>query len=77
MSAAVVQPGLEIQRSDCVDYEHAWHTMQCYTDTRDAGSPDRIWLLQHPPVFTLGQAGRREHLLDPARLPEREHRRML
>ncbi len=69
MSAAVVQPGLEIQRSDCVDYEHAWHIMQRYTDTRDAGSPDRIWLLQHPPVFTLGQAGRREHLLDPGATP--------
>ncbi len=69
MPGAVRQPRLEVQRSDCVDYEQAWHAMQRYTDARDGGSPDRIWLLQHPPVFTLGQAGRREHLLDPGATP--------
>lgn len=62
-------PRLEVQRSECVDYEQAWRAMQRYTDTRDARSPDRIWLLQHPPVYTLGQAGRREHLLDPVDTP--------
>lgn len=62
-------PVLQVERSDSVGYEHAWRTMQHYTDTRTADSPDRIWLLQHPPVFTLGQAGRREHLLDPGDTP--------
>jgi lipoyl(octanoyl) transferase len=60
---------LELARFDLLDYETAWRAMQSYTDTRDAGSPDRIWLLQHPSVFTLGQAGRSEHLLDPGTIP--------
>lgn len=67
--AAAASPRLEVLRSDCVDYEQAWRTMQRYTDTRTSASPDRIWLLQHPSVFTLGQAGRREHLLDPGDIP--------
>lgn len=60
---------LEVARLDRVDYALAWRAMQAYTDTRTPASPDRIWLLQHPAVFTLGQAGRREHLLDPGETP--------
>ena len=62
-------PRLEILYSERVDYEQAWRAMQHYTDTRGADSPDRIWLLQHPPVFTLGQAGRAEHLHEPGDTP--------
>jgi lipoyl(octanoyl) transferase len=43
--------------------------MRDYTDQRDTTSPDRLWLLEHPPVFTLGQAGKPEHLLDPGDIP--------
>jgi lipoyl(octanoyl) transferase len=43
--------------------------MRDYTDTRTASSPDQLWLLEHPPVFTLGQAGKTEHLLDPGDIP--------
>lgn len=43
--------------------------MQDYTDARDSSSPDQLWLLEHPPVFTLGQAGKAEHLLDPGTIP--------
>ena len=60
---------LEVGRFDRVDYALAWRAMQRYTDTRTPASPDRLWLLQHPPVFTLGQAGKREHLLDPGAIP--------
>jgi lipoyl(octanoyl) transferase len=45
-----------------VDYEPTWRAMQKLTSERDAGTPDEIWLLQHPPVYTLGIAGRPEHL---------------
>jgi len=51
------------------EYEPVWHQMQDFTDRRTPDTPDEIWLLQHPPVFTLGQAGRREHLLDPGEIP--------
>jgi len=50
-------------------YEPVWRAMQCYTNRRDDNSRDEIWLLQHPPTFTLGQAGRPEHLLNPGSIP--------
>jgi lipoyl(octanoyl) transferase len=43
--------------------------MRAFTDRRDPDTPDELWLLEHPPVFTLGQAGRAEHLLDPGVTP--------
>ena len=51
------------------DYEPAWHAMQAFTDSRDSDTPDEIWFLQHPPVFTQGQAGKAEHLLAPGDIP--------
>ena len=39
-------------------YEPVWRAMQDFTDVRDAATPDEIWLVEHDPVFTLGQAGR-------------------
>lgn len=44
------------------DYEPAWRAMQDFTAQRNAATPDEIWLLEHPPVYTLGVAGRKEHL---------------
>jgi len=52
-----------------VDYTPTWDAMKSFTDTRDETSPDEIWLLQHPPVFTQGQAGKPEHLLFPGDIP--------
>lgn len=43
--------------------------MQDFTARRDAATTDEIWLLQHPPVYTLGQAGKPEHLLDDIGIP--------
>lgn len=50
-------------------YRETWQAMQAYTDLRDDNSQDQLWLLEHPRVFTLGQAGRLEHLLDPGQIP--------
>ncbi len=43
--------------------------MQRFTDARDASTADEIWLLEHPPVFTLGMSGKREHILAPGDIP--------
>ena len=51
------------------DYETVWHAMQHYTDNRDENSPDELWLVEHPPVFTQGQAGKAEHILNPGDIP--------
>ncbi|WP_299786721.1 lipoyl(octanoyl) transferase LipB [uncultured Shewanella sp.] len=51
------------------DYESVWHAMQDYTDNRDATSPDQLWIVEHPPVFTQGQAGKSEHILNPGDIP--------
>jgi lipoyl(octanoyl) transferase len=51
------------------DYDATWEAMKQYTDTRDKNSPDEIWLLQHPPVYTQGQNGKPEHILNPGDIP--------
>ncbi|WP_425913363.1 lipoyl(octanoyl) transferase LipB [Pseudomonas sp. GWSMS-1] len=52
-----------------VEYEPTWHAMQRFTDTRGVDTPDEIWLLEHAPVFTQGQAGKAEHVLFPGDIP--------
>jgi len=52
-----------------VDYQPTWHAMQRFTDTRGVDTPDEIWLLEHSPVFTQGQAGKAEHVLFPGDIP--------
>jgi lipoyl(octanoyl) transferase len=43
--------------------------MQAFTDSRGKETPDQLWLVQHPPVFTQGQAGKAEHILAPGDIP--------
>ncbi|QDH71188.1 lipoyl(octanoyl) transferase LipB [Marilutibacter alkalisoli] len=50
-------------------YEPVWRAMQAFTDARDADAPDELWLVEHDPVFTLGQAGKPEHVLMPGDIP--------
>jgi len=52
-----------------VEYEPIWRAMQRFTAERTADTPDEIWLVQHPPTYTQGQAGKPEHLLNPSSIP--------
>ena len=52
-----------------VDYVTTWQAMQNFTANRTPETPDEIWLLQHPPTYTQGQAGLPEHLLNPHQIP--------
>ncbi len=51
------------------DYAATWAEMRAFTEARGPAGDDELWLLEHAPVFTLGQAGRHEHLLDPGDIP--------
>ena len=52
-----------------VEFEPTWRAMQAANRARDADAPDEFWLLEHPPVFTLGLAGKPEHVLHPGDIP--------
>ena len=64
MSRSVV-----VRHLGCVAYEPTWHAMQHFTQNRDADTADEIWLLEHPRVFTQGQAGKAEHVLAAGDIP--------
>ena len=51
------------------DYRDTWMAMRRFTDRRDAGTADELWLTEHPPVFTQGLNGRAEHLIAPGEIP--------
>jgi len=51
------------------EYETTWQAMRDFTAARAPGTPSEIWLLEHLPVFTQGQAGKAEHVLDPGDIP--------
>ena len=60
---------LTIRRLGLADYEPVWRDMQAFTDDRDETTGDELWLVEHPPVFTQGQAGKAEHVLAPGDIP--------
>ncbi len=51
------------------EYEPTWRAMQSFTRLRDQNTSDELWCLQHPPVYTLGLAGKQEHLLQASDIP--------
>ncbi len=60
---------LLVRQLGLADYVPVWHAMQDFTDRRDENTVDELWLVQHPPVFTQGQAGKAEHVLAPGDIP--------
>jgi lipoyl(octanoyl) transferase len=78
MSAALAVPGAHpaaraapalVRRLGLLEYESTWRAMQRFTAERTAATPDEIWFLEHPPVFTLGLNASRAHLLAPGEIP--------
>jgi len=60
---------LTIRQLGLQPYQPVWQQMQSFTDHRDSSTADELWVLEHPPVFTQGQAGKAEHLLAPGDIP--------
>ena len=52
-----------------VEYEPTWQAMMAFTSARQAETPDELWIVEHPPVYTLGQAGKPEHILQDVGIP--------
>jgi len=68
-AAGAAVPTPVIRRLGLVEYEPTWRAMQRFTEERAAATPDEIWFLEHPPVFTLGVNASRTHLLAPGDIP--------
>ena len=62
-------PEIVVRDLGLVEYQTTLQSMKEFTDARTSESADELWLLQHPRVFTQGQAGKAEHLLDPRDIP--------
>ena len=60
---------LRIDKLGRLSHGDAWQRMRAFTDQREPDAADQLWLCEHPPVFTLGQAGRAEHVLDAGDIP--------
>ncbi|KLJ02456.1 lipoate--protein ligase [Luteimonas sp. FCS-9] len=69
MNAGAPPPSACVRRLGRLPYEPVWRAMQRFTDGRDAATPDELWVVEHDPVFTLGQAGKPEHVLAPGDIP--------
>jgi lipoyl(octanoyl) transferase len=73
--AAVAESGIPVATAPVVKflgmvpYEPTWRAMQRFTDERTPTTADEIWMVEHPPVFTLGMNGSREHVLAPGDIP--------
>jgi lipoyl(octanoyl) transferase len=60
---------VKVRRLGRVAYEPTWRAMQAFNAARGPDGEDQLWLVEHPPVYTLGLAGRREHVRDPGDIP--------
>ncbi|WP_077338125.1 lipoyl(octanoyl) transferase LipB [Pseudocolwellia agarivorans] len=60
---------LIVRQLNQTDYTTVWHAMQSFTDNRNDETLDEIWLVEHPAVFTQGQAGKEEHILSTSNIP--------
>jgi lipoyl(octanoyl) transferase len=69
VAARVDAPNVAIRALGPTDYAATWRAMQAFTAARSPQTPDEIWLTEHAPIYTLGLAGRREHLLRDNAIP--------
>ena len=67
--AVLAPPAAKVRDLGRQPYEPVWRAMQRFTDARTEATPDELWLVEHDPVFTLGQAGKPEHVLLPGDIP--------
>ena len=69
MDTVEISTPVKIKDLGFSEYEPVWRAMQEFTDSRDKDTTDEIWTVEHPPVFTQGQAGKAEHILAAGDIP--------
>ncbi|MFU8814047.1 MAG: lipoyl(octanoyl) transferase LipB [Pseudomonadales bacterium] len=69
MSSAPAPAEVLVRDLGCTGYQPTFEAMKAFTAARTAATMDEIWLTEHEPVFTQGQAGKAEHLLAPGNIP--------
>ena len=69
MDTVEISTPVKIKDLGFSEYEPVWRAMQEFTDSRDKETTDEIWTVEHPPVFTQGQAGKAEHILAAGDIP--------
>ena len=69
MSSGQPKPSLTIRHLGVQDYSDTYDAMKAFVERRDKDSCDEIWFLEHNPVFTQGQAGKADHVLNPGDIP--------
>lgn len=68
MDAITIAP-IKLNYLGLSEYEPVWRAMQKFTDNRTPNTMDELWIVEHPPVFTQGQAGKPEHILNSGDIP--------
>ena len=66
---AVTTASIKLNYLGLSEYEPVWRAMQKFTDDRNENTTDELWIVEHPPVFTQGQAGKPEHILNSGDIP--------
>ncbi|AIL32005.1 lipoyl(octanoyl) transferase LipB [Basilea psittacipulmonis] len=62
--------GIEVRYfAGLTPYQSCWDAMKAFTEQRDEQTTDQLWIVEHEPVYTLGQAGKTEHILNPGNIP--------
>ncbi|MGK0272413.1 MAG: lipoyl(octanoyl) transferase [Cocleimonas sp.] len=69
MSSLTDNQQLKIKQLGLADYQNVWQAMQDFTETRNKNTLDELWIVEHPPVFTLGRNGKPEHILQESSIP--------
>jgi lipoyl(octanoyl) transferase len=67
--AALAGARLRLRELGRAEYEPTWRAMQAFTAARGPASEDELWILEHPPIFTLGVSGKQSHVLAPGDIP--------
>ncbi len=69
MGALNLPSSIAVKQLGKQDYQHVWQAMHDFTQSRDNETPDELWVVEHPPIYTLGRNGKEAHILQKTNIP--------